>query len=411
MNGLIRKIKHLSQRGDTIAEVLICTAVLSLLLTTAYALSNRSTIATQKSQERSLATKYLETQVELLKAYADVQTLPGNDAYFCLQTVPVDPVTAPTGIQVVSADATPPVADKEVDDLTTYPAACRLDNNANDDLYSVMIWSPDRAVAVGSSPTVRPYAITLRWLPAGGGEIEEVRSFYSLYYNTSDSFYVSGTAPEQCQNGINDDGDAHTDYPADPGCTSATDNDETNPQCIDGADNDSDTRTDYPADPGCANAQDNSESPDPAIAFSSTAAGREYIGCSAAEGLWNDGADGCFQAGNSMRAWREVLVTYYMPGLQPGPATLEITYRQFNNAVPVGYPGYSLIVRTGTDWSTSQFIGDDPTLPAGAQDQQMSHSTQVVIPPDHGERLYIVWQNNNGNDPNLQIDSVRLFRN
>lgn len=329
MNSLIRKIRHIGQRGDTIAEVLICTAILSLLLTTAYALSNRSTIATQKSQERSLATKYLETQVELLKAYADVQTLPNNDAYFCLQTVPVDPVTAPTGVQVVSADATPPNANKEIDDLTVYPAGCRLDNNANDDLYSVMIWSPNRAVTVGSDATVRPYAVTLRWLPAGGGEVEELKSFYSLYYNPSDSFYVSGTAPAQCQNTIDDDGDGQVDFPADPGCASDTDNDETNPQCIDGLDNDGDTRTDYPADPGCANAQDNSESPDPPI--ERIIPGNNFTSCTPLEAI------PCIVIPPSVYSCGNYYADYPMNSVPAGNYTLEIDYGD-GDCSAMGFP-------------------------------------------------------------------------
>ena len=43
----------------------------------------------------------------------------------------------------------------------------------------------------------------------------------------------------QCSDGIDNDGDGRIDFPADPGCTSASDNDEFNvsPQCSDGIDN------------------------------------------------------------------------------------------------------------------------------------------------------------------------------
>lgn len=64
----------------------------------------------------------------------------------------------------------------------------------------------------------------------------------------------SGFLPA-CWNGLDDDGDGKTDFPADPGCTSATDGDETNPppgarQCSDGIDNDADGLIDR-ADSGC----------------------------------------------------------------------------------------------------------------------------------------------------------------
>ena len=64
-----------------------------------------------------------------------------------------------------------------------------------------------------------------------------------------------------CHDGIDNDGDGKTDYPQDPGCSSPSDDDETDdcqttkltcPQCSDGIDNDNNGVADYPADPGCA---------------------------------------------------------------------------------------------------------------------------------------------------------------
>jgi hypothetical protein len=68
-----------------------------------------------------------------------------------------------------------------------------------------------------------------------------------------------------CQNGIDDDGDGKTDFPDDPGCTSPTDDDESNvakPACSDGIDNDGDGKIDFPADPGCLNSNQDSEADD-----------------------------------------------------------------------------------------------------------------------------------------------------
>src|SRR5690349_5349501 len=65
-----------------------------------------------------------------------------------------------------------------------------------------------------------------------------------------------------CSNGIDDDTDGSIDYPADPGCDSPTDADESNPpiaQCMDGRDNDGDGKTDFPEDPGCFVQLQNSE--------------------------------------------------------------------------------------------------------------------------------------------------------
>lgn len=63
-----------------------------------------------------------------------------------------------------------------------------------------------------------------------------------------------------CADGLDNDGDGRIDFPADPGCTSADDNDESDPpQCSDGFDNDGDGLTDYPNDPGCSSADDDDE--------------------------------------------------------------------------------------------------------------------------------------------------------
>lgn len=75
------------------------------------------------------------------------------------------------------------------------------------------------------------------------------------------------SVPPQCTDGIDNDGDGAIDFPADSGCTSATDNTEApNPtpppseplQCNDGVDNDADGKVDL-LDPGCLSSTDNNE--------------------------------------------------------------------------------------------------------------------------------------------------------
>ncbi|PIN70015.1 hypothetical protein COV93_03210 [Candidatus Woesearchaeota archaeon CG11_big_fil_rev_8_21_14_0_20_43_8] len=66
--------------------------------------------------------------------------------------------------------------------------------------------------------------------------------------------------PLQCSDGTDNDNDGWTDYPEDPGCSAATDDDESdNPACSDGIDNDDDTYIDYPDDPGCDDKYDTDE--------------------------------------------------------------------------------------------------------------------------------------------------------
>jgi hypothetical protein len=68
----------------------------------------------------------------------------------------------------------------------------------------------------------------------------------------------------QCSDGINNnDGDSKIDFPFDPGCSSISDDDETDPTtapvCSDGTDNDGDNLTDFAQDWGCAGAAGTSE--------------------------------------------------------------------------------------------------------------------------------------------------------
>ncbi len=70
-----------------------------------------------------------------------------------------------------------------------------------------------------------------------------------------------------CTDGADNDGDGHTDFPAEPGCASPLDDDELDtcpdgldcPACSNGDDDDGDGATDYPDDDGCRSASQSSE--------------------------------------------------------------------------------------------------------------------------------------------------------
>jgi len=88
--------------------------------------------------------------------------------------------------------------------------------------------------------------------------------------NASDSVIINIRAPKQCEDGVDSDGDGWVDYPADPGCSSATDNNESNSggvQCSDGVDNDSDSFIDG-NDSNCVHSSDDSEFVDPDFSLS-----------------------------------------------------------------------------------------------------------------------------------------------
>ena len=60
------------RRGDTIIEVLIAIGIVSLVLTSAYALTNRNAQSAQKTQEQGQAQKLIESQIELMRGYDSV---------------------------------------------------------------------------------------------------------------------------------------------------------------------------------------------------------------------------------------------------------------------------------------------------------------------------------------------------
>jgi type II secretory pathway pseudopilin PulG len=253
-----------NQRGDTIMEVIICVAVIGLVLTAAFALSNRSTTGERKAQERGSALKIAESQMELLKSYADLNKLPSDRSQlFCMEK----DSSASTGVEVVPITGTNvPIPSTQNDNLAAnYPDECKIDGEGYPDLYSVAIWSPDRSPSIGGTNV--PYGVTVRWEGAGGSGHEELKMFYNIYDVDDPGYRVEGDPPKLCIDGIDNDGDTRKDYPADPGCTSAADNDETNPQCNDEFDNDGDGRNNaagslypgMPTDPGCIDLNDNSE--------------------------------------------------------------------------------------------------------------------------------------------------------
>lgn len=73
--------------------------------------------------------------------------------------------------------------------------------------------------------------------------------------------WVALLSPTACNDGVDNDGDGHADFGADPECVAKGDRSET-PDCGDGLDNDGDGQSDFPADAGCSAASDRTEKPD-----------------------------------------------------------------------------------------------------------------------------------------------------
>lgn len=79
---------HRNQRGDTIVEVLVSIAVVSLILGGAYVTTNNSLRATRAAEERTAALKLTQGQIELVKSMmvttAGATALNAAPQNFCL---------------------------------------------------------------------------------------------------------------------------------------------------------------------------------------------------------------------------------------------------------------------------------------------------------------------------------------
>ncbi|MCW1907951.1 MAG: prepilin-type N-terminal cleavage/methylation domain-containing protein [Candidatus Saccharibacteria bacterium] len=134
-------LKRITQAGDTLIEVLVSLAAVSLLLGGAIATSSQSQRGSLRSQERSEATKVAEAQVEHLRAtpYKTIDT----NVLFHFGTA---------GNLVSGAGSV---------------------SGAGGTGYAVQITRPD-----ASDHT---FTVTVSWTPAGGGPSNNVIMKYAVY--------------------------------------------------------------------------------------------------------------------------------------------------------------------------------------------------------------------------------------
>lgn len=105
------------ERGDTMVEVLVAIAVVALVLGGAYVTTNRSLQATRAAQERMVALKLAESQMERLKGLAasDPDTIFGTSTAlpFCIDASTNAPVSADNEACAVDSSGAP-TADEPV---------------------------------------------------------------------------------------------------------------------------------------------------------------------------------------------------------------------------------------------------------------------------------------------------------
>ncbi len=171
-----------NSKGDTIVEVLISIGIISLVLTISYALANRNSAYIRQSQERGEAQKLSERQLEMLRNYLTPET-PWETDFRCFDNNghPTD-----TGCNGISG------------------------------LYNITIAvDPDDA---------NTYTVTTQWDPLTGNAVQNLELSYKLPLTGP----YGGGPLAACNDGIDNDSDGAVDL-GDPGCSSVSDNDETNP--------------------------------------------------------------------------------------------------------------------------------------------------------------------------------------
>ena len=172
-----------SSRGDTIVEVLISIAVLSLILSASYALANKSSQAVRQAQERSEALKLSESQLESLKAYLSDPGVSVQPKYFCLyqdNQGDNDPANDVLVSQIFTGGQFPPdILDD--DQFTSYPDQCK---SGTDGRYHTFVKKEGDK-----------YFAAIRWPRVNGEGNDEVSILYKLYEAGSGSALDLTTLP------------------------------------------------------------------------------------------------------------------------------------------------------------------------------------------------------------------------
>lgn len=180
---MIKKLKIKNSSGDTIVEVLIVLAVLSLAFAISYTTASRALNGSRNAQEHSETQNTLNSQIEQLRsAYSSGATVPEGPP-FCMKDGAV--VNFPTGSSIP--------ASASLDTFTT-PSAYPTDCVNGFYHYSI--------VYTGATPTEKGYFdVRVRWDGPGSTGRQQVQTSYKTYKPTGDS--SSGTTLSASPTSIN----------------------------------------------------------------------------------------------------------------------------------------------------------------------------------------------------------------
>lgn len=180
---MLIKTKKLNQVGDTILEVLISVAVLSLILTTSFVLANRSTQYNRQAAERGEASKLAQAQLEDLKSFLDndTTTLPASPNYFCLQE---DSTNTVSGFKVITLSAS-----GNIDDPTLSNGFFTQGNmsNCQNGFYYKFIQKAGNT-----------FTVYMRWPAVTGNGVDKINLVHKIYPDTASNLLSvanNGTSP------------------------------------------------------------------------------------------------------------------------------------------------------------------------------------------------------------------------
>jgi len=158
----MKSCRAISQRGDTIVEVLLAMSVVGLVIGSSFGIANRSLRIGQSAKERTAALRIAESQIELLKTFQGTRPLTSQRADFCISTTP--------SIQI-----------KPFNEFSPDPACFDTDGYGNDGLYTVRVEPP--LTVPGST---RAYTIHVSWLRVGAAtdvndaNLDTLKLYYKL---------------------------------------------------------------------------------------------------------------------------------------------------------------------------------------------------------------------------------------
>jgi type II secretory pathway pseudopilin PulG len=215
-----------AQAGDTIVEVLIAMAIVSLVLVGAFVTSNKSTQATRDSQEHAEATQDIKTQIELarlaISSVADQASDPTSSStkLFCIVQTGTSATIVPFDTSGYANNGAS-LLTLSSDTFQSYPATCH--QSAGGYSYYIVI---ENHITNPTNVPANTLLAHARWDNLGGGR-DEVSFAYRAHAalpRTNGNAATVCINPDYTANAITRDPDFQDTLPDTPAIKEATGN-------------------------------------------------------------------------------------------------------------------------------------------------------------------------------------------